>query len=145
MANLYVNSIIYNRSLVDGPGVRTVLFLQGCDLHCEGCQNKSAWDITKGEIYDVKHLAELLKQNSINKKLTISGGEPLMQLDGVIELVDMLDGFDICLYTGHDLEQVPQVLLDKLYYIKVGRYEQDKKTTIMPYVGSINQKFIQLR
>ena len=46
---VYINSIKFNRSLVDGPGVRTVVFFQGCDLHCKGCQNPSTWDIKAGE------------------------------------------------------------------------------------------------
>ena len=44
-----INSIRYNNSVVDGPGIRTVLFMQGCDLHCKGCQNRSTWDIEKGK------------------------------------------------------------------------------------------------
>ena len=48
-----INSIRYNNSVVDGPGIRTVLFMQGCDLHCKGCQNRSTWDIEKGKKVDI--------------------------------------------------------------------------------------------
>lgn len=60
---VYINSIVYNRSLADGPGVRTVVFFQGCDIRCEGCHNPSTWNIDNGKAYDVKQLAKELKQN----------------------------------------------------------------------------------
>ena len=138
---LYINSIKYNRSLVDGPGVRTVIFFQGCDLRCKGCQNKSTWDIEKGKEIEVSELVALLKEGTINKKITISGGEPLMQATGLIELVKMLDGFDIALYTGHELCDVPKELLKKIKYIKTGPFVEELKTTVTPYIGSSNQSF----
>lgn len=98
-----INSIRYNNSVVDGPGIRTVLFMQGCDLHCKGCQNRSTWDIEKGKKVDIDDLVKELKKKVFNKKITISGGEPLMQKEALIELVTKLKdlGFDIALYTGH--------------------------------------------
>ena len=54
---VYINSIKFNRSLVDGPGVRTVVFFQGCDLHCKGCQNKSTWNMKSGTEVEVAELA----------------------------------------------------------------------------------------
>ena len=103
MSRIYLNAIRFNRSLVDGPGVRTVVFFQGCDLHCPGCQNPSTWDITKGTEVEVAKLAALLKKESINRKITISGGEPLMQKEALIELCEMLSDFDIAVYTGHPI------------------------------------------
>ena len=49
MTKIYINTIVFNKSLVDGPGVRTLVFFQGCDIHCPFCQNKSTWDIKKGK------------------------------------------------------------------------------------------------
>ena len=56
-----INSIRYNNSVVDGPGIRTVLFMQGCDLHCKGCQNRSTWDLNKGKEVSVYDLVNELK------------------------------------------------------------------------------------
>lgn len=142
---IYINSIKFNRSLVDGPGVRTVVFFQGCDLHCEGCQNKSTWDINNGTGVEVAELAALLKKEVCNKKVTFSGGEPLMQAEGLIELVKLLEGFDIAVYTGHELCEVPQELLNCINYIKTGPFQEELKTTVKPYVGSTNQEFRRLR
>ena len=90
MSYLYVNSIMRNPSLCDGIGYRTVLFLQGCDLHCKGCQNPSTWDITKGKIIDVKELSRTLRSRCFNKELTITGGEPLMQKEALLDLLKEL-------------------------------------------------------
>ena len=138
---IVINSIRFNRSLVDGPGVRTVLFLQGCDIRCKGCQNSSAWNIDDGVVTDTDKLAALLKRECINKKLTISGGEPLMQAEAVADLITKLNDFDIALYTGHDRGEVPENILKNIKYLKTGRYIAGQRTTTKPYVGSKNQIF----
>ncbi len=138
---IVINSIRFNRSLVDGPGVRTVLFLQGCDIRCAGCQNSSAWEIADGIQTDTSELAALLKKDCINKKLTISGGEPLMQAAAVYDLICKLEDFDIALYTGHEREEVPQDILNKIRYLKTGKFIAKQRTTIMPYAGSTDQQF----
>jgi len=134
-----------NPSLCDGIGYRTVLFLQGCNLHCKGCQNKSTWDITKGIKIEVKELANQLRNKCFNKELTITGGEPLMQADALKDLLEELKDFDLCLYTGHLLNEVPQDILNYLKYIKVGPFVQELKTTTKPFVGSKNQEFIEVK
>lgn len=144
MGYIYINSIMKNPSLCDGLGYRTVLFLQGCDLQCIGCQNKSAWDLTKGIKKDVKVLAQELREKCFNKELTISGGEPLMQTGALRELLEELKDFDLCLYTGHELNEVPQSILTYLKYIKVGRFVQELRTTTKPFVGSSNQRFMEV-
>ena len=142
-----INSIRYNNSVVDGPGIRTVLFMQGCDLHCKGCQNKSTWNINKGIEIDVDDLINELNKKVFNKKITISGGEPLMQKEALIELINKLSnlGFDIALYTGHQKEDVPIILIEKIKYLKTGNFIQKLKTTIKPFVGSENQVFEEVK
>lgn len=139
--NIKINSIKFNRSLVDGPGVRTVVFLQGCNFKCKGCHNQSTWDVNGGDVYKVKDLATLLKKQSKNRKITISGGEPLLQKEAVKELIDQLEGFDIVLYTSYLIENVPKDILEKIKYIKTGQFVQEKLTTTIAYVGSSNQEF----
>ncbi len=142
--DIYINSILKNPSLCDGTGYRTVLFVQGCDLHCKGCQNQSAWDITKGVKREVSELAEEIGSRCPNRELTISGGEPLMQADAVYALITLLSDFDICLYTGHDKSEVPQKILDRIRYLKYGPFIEDLKTTTMPFVGSSNQVYEEI-
>ncbi len=142
-----INSIRYNNSVVDGPGIRTVLFMQGCDIHCKGCQNKSTWNINKGKKIEIDDLVNELNKKVFNKKITISGGEPLMQKEALIELVTKLSDlkFDIALYTGHQREDVPSILVEKIKYLKSGNFVQKLKTTIKPFVGSENQIFEEIK
>lgn len=145
MVYLHVNSIMSNPSLCDGTGYRTVVFLQGCDIHCKGCQNRSTWSIDEGTKFTTDQLADLIKEKAFNKKVTFSGGEPLLQKEALLEVIKKLEGFDICLYTGHLLSDVPKEMLKYLKYVKVGPFVESLKTTIKPFVGSSNQEFIEVK
>ena len=140
---VYINSLQFNKSLVDGPGVRTLVFFQGCDIHCPGCQNPSSWDITKGTAYETKKLANLIKEGTFNGKITITGGEPLMQKKALIELLKELKGLDVIVYTGHRKQEVPLEIWKLTTYVKCGPFIERLKTTIKPYVGSSNQELIK--
>lgn len=142
---VYINSIKFNRSLVDGPGVRTVVFFQGCDLHCKGCQNPSTWEMKNGTEITTDELVTVLKKEVINKKVTFSGGEPLMQVEALIDIVKKLSGFDVAVYTGYEFEEIPQELLDNITYIKTGSFKEELKSTVKPYVGSTNQEFRRVK
>jgi len=75
---------------VDGPGVRFIIFTSGCPMRCKYCHNPDTWDMTKGEERSVDELIKLALrykpywQN--DGGITVSGGEPLMQIDFLIEL-----------------------------------------------------------
>ena len=141
---IVINTIDYSGSIVDGPGIRTVLFVQGCIRRCEECHNPSTWNVEEGIELDVEEIIQKLKEKCINKKVTISGGEPLLQFPAVLELVKNLENFNIVLYTGFELEEVPREILKYINYIKVGRYIKKIRTTILPFIGSKNQKFIKI-
>ena len=142
---VYIHSINFNRSLVDGPGVRTVVFFQGCDLRCKGCQNPSTWEMKNGTEMTTDELVTVLKKEVVNKKVTFSGGEPLMQVDALIDVMKKLQGSDIAVYTGHEFEEIPQELLDNITYIKTGSFKEELKSTVKPYVGSTNQEFRRVK
>lgn len=89
MTEGYIHSIESFGS-VDGPGLRYIIFLSGCPLRCKFCHNPDTWDMTKGEKRSARDLIEesLSCQSYWGSKggITVSGGEPLMQLDFLIEL-----------------------------------------------------------
>ena len=79
---------------VDGPGIRFIIFMQGCHLKCKYCQNRDTWDLKGGIEYETDDVLEkiLRYKNYItpNGGVTISGGEPLLQVDFLIELFEKL-------------------------------------------------------
>lgn len=126
---------------VDGPGVRFVVFMQGCSLKCKYCQNRDTWDLHGGTTYTTKELIEkiLRYKNYIipNGGVTISGGEPLLQSKFLIELFTELKKYNIhtCIDTSgsFDLTSDIKKLIDLtdlfLLDIKCINDEKAKKLT----------------
>ena len=142
--SICINSIDFKGSICDGPGIRTVIYLQGCDFHCVGCHNPQTWDMNKGYIIPVEELFDKICRDSMYKRITISGGEPLIQKDAVYKLMSLLNKaeFDIALYTGFDFNDVPTYILKTLNYIKCGKYIESLRSTTTPYIGSSNKGII---
>lgn len=84
---------------VDGPGVRFVIFMQGCSLRCKYCQNRDTWDLYGGTEYSVDEILEKVLRNKnyfgSNGGVTVSGGEPLLQAKFLIELFTKLKEYNI--------------------------------------------------
>ena len=85
---------------VDGPGIRYVIFMQGCPLRCKYCHNRDTWDTNAGNLTTVsEQLEKILKYKSYMKSsgggVTISGGEPLLQPKFITELFKELHKFNI--------------------------------------------------
>ncbi len=144
-STLVVHAVDYRGSVVDGPGIRTVVFLQGCDRRCAGCHNPRTWDLAGGEVVPVDRLAAEIRARSRTRALTLSGGEPLLQTDSVLDLLRLLPGFSSALYTGYELHEVPEALLALLDYVKVGPFMREGWSSELPFVGSTNQRFVSLQ
>lgn len=129
----------------DGPGVRSVLFLQGCKMRCPGCQNSNTHNHQNGVLQPISEISAYILNHCRNKKITISGGEPLEQLSPLITLLRELKKFEfnICLYTGWDYSQVPPQLYQYLNYLKCGHFDINKTNHNLMYVGSSNQKMFK--
>ncbi len=98
---------------VDGPGIRFIVFMQGCPLKCKFCHNRDTWDFNKGEEYTVEEIIKRLKRvkpyieaSSLGGGITVSGGEPLGQAEFVCELFKECkrQGFHTCLDTAGSYE-----------------------------------------
>lgn len=135
----------------NGPGLRAVLWVSGCEHHCPGCQNPVTWDPDDGLLFDEKahaELMEILKRDYISG-LTLSGGDPLYpgNRDEVTALCrevksDMPDK-TIWLYTGYDYEDVRDLeIMQNIDVVVDGRYEEDKRDVLLHWKGSSNQRVI---
>ena len=77
---------VIRESIVDGPGIRMVVFAQGCPHHCKGCHNPETHDPTGGYDSTVGNLLREAKKNPLLKGLTLSGGDPFFQANGFAKL-----------------------------------------------------------
>ena len=97
-------------SIVDGPGLRVTLWLQGCEHNCKGCHNPLTHDINNKDetvIYNIDDLAKELNKYSLEHDgLTISGGEPLLQAKALKALLDRLEFKNIWLYSCFVYEHI---------------------------------------
>lgn len=138
-------------SIVDGIGLRDVIFLQGCGHHCEGCHNRQTWDRESGYTLSPKEIAQELSNS--NNDVTISGGEPLLQYDYLLELMCYITqdkpNKRFWLYTGFRYEEIPPNMWEQLAkYVDVvvdGRFEIHKKDPSLLFRGSSNQRLIDLK
>lgn len=143
-------------SVVDGAGIRYVIFAQGCPHRCPGCHNPQTHDPSGGELVALDTLlADICRQKHI-KGVTFSGGEPFLQAQALASLGRELKhkGYDIVTYTGYlfeDLLDLSRSRPDILALLKVtdwlidGPFILEQKTFNLPYRGSANQRVIDLR
>lgn len=138
-------------SVVDGPGLRTVVFLQGCPRHCPGCHNEALLNPQAGrEVTLEEVLAEIKASISpLTQGITFSGGDPLLQPEAVYALVRQLradyPSLDIWMYTGYLYEEVKDLPVLQLVDVLVdGPFVQDKKDLELVFRGSANQRLIDL-
>jgi anaerobic ribonucleoside-triphosphate reductase activating protein len=141
-------------SLVDGPGLRYVIFTQGCLHCCPHCHNPQSWDINGGKEYSVKQIIRLIKQQKKTKRgVTFSGGEPFLQATELAELAVAVRqmGWDVVTYTGFTYEQliedgsdgvksllaVSDILID-------GKYIHELHSVKLQFRGSSNQRIINM-
>jgi len=140
----------------NGSGLRVVLWLSGCSHHCKDCQNPQTWDPESGIGFDDEAYYEMF--NELEKDyisgLTLSGGDPLFadNIDMVLNLckdVKRRVGKTIWLYTGYTYEEIMsdkrQQILNYVDVLVDGRYEEDKRSPSLPWVGSSNQRVIDVK
>lgn len=138
-----------HNSLVNGEGTRDVVFFSGCKHKCKGCHNEKAWDFKFGMSMDTDVLVDaVLKNKPMLDGVTISGGDPFFQYDGLLELCKKLKehGFNIWVYTGFYLEELKRRNKTEIFnYIDAlvdGRYIERRKSDECKYRGSENQSII---
>jgi anaerobic ribonucleoside-triphosphate reductase activating protein len=137
---------IVESSRIYGPGSRTVLWLQGCSIQCEGCWNDELWSFSGGKKMSSAEIIQIL-QNNTDVGLTLLGGEPLDQAPAVLELIENChtSGFDVMLYTGYELEELSKVqkqCVEQSDIVIHGRYVDNLRSENLLWRGSTNQDIL---
>ena len=150
---------IKNYDIANGDGVRTSLFVSGCDLHCRGCFNKESWDLNAGQFFSRKVKKELFKNLKLDyiKGLSLLGGDPFNpnNVKDIACLVEdtkrLFPNKTIWVWSGYTLEelnarkdQYTKEILDNIDVLVDGRFIEEEKDLSLRFRGSRNQRLIYL-
>ena len=139
-------------SIVDGPGIRTTVFGQGCPHHCPGCHNPETWEFGCGTDMTEEAVAEIVEQNPLCRGVTFSGGEPFSQAAAFAKLGRMLKekGYEVASYSGFTFEQLmhgtpeQRELLETLDVLIDGPFVLEERSLELNFRGSRNQRIINV-
>lgn len=139
-------------SIVDGPGIRTVIWTQGCSHNCPGCHNPLTHDFNGGFLVDIEEVKEELKKLEGQDGITLSGGDPLFQKKACLEICKYAKeiGLNVWCFTGFLFEQLikDKDAIELLSYIDVlvdGKFIMAEKSLNLYYKGSRNQRIIDVK
>ncbi len=139
-------------SVVDGPGLRTTVFCQGCHHHCQGCQNPETWAFGCGTPTDIREILRIVKRNPMCRGVTFSGGEPFEQAAELAELGRLLkaEGYEVAAYTGYTFEQLLEGTPEQVKLLSVldvlidGPFVMAEKSLELNFRGSRNQRVLNV-
>ncbi len=143
---------IIGDSIVDGPGIRTTIFSQGCPHHCPGCHNPETWEFGCGTPTEEERIAEIVRSNPLCRGVTFSGGEPFAQAESFAQLARLLkaQGYEVASYTGYTLEALlrgtpaQRALLETIDILIDGPFLLAEKSLEVPFRGSKNQRILDV-
>lgn len=144
---------IVDGTIVDGPGLRTSIYLAGCAHRCQGCHNPATWDFAAGRDMSAGELLEHVGREGLN--VTLSGGDPIYQAEALLPFAAALkeQGYNLWCYTGFTYEDIMAgeagaaaiALLDHIDVLVDGPYVEALRDTSLRFRGSSNQRLIDLR
>lgn len=152
--DIRLSGIIFEDS-ANGPGIRTTIFTQGCEIHCPGCHNENTWDPNGGAAYTVEDLFDLIETDELSKGITVSGGEPTLQYKQLYPLLKLLKqkGYNLLLFTGKTFNQFQDFIYkDEIAFkfvacfdfIKIGPWVSKLHDWNISFRGSSNQRFYRV-
>lgn len=140
-------------SIVDGPGLRYVIFSQGCTHNCPGCHNPETHSFYGGTVDETSRIVDEIMENPLLSGVTFSGGDPFSQPEPFIDIAERLrgKGLGIWCYTGYTFEELREngtesqkKLLSLIDTLVDGRFVLSRRTLSIPFVGSSNQRVLDL-
>jgi anaerobic ribonucleoside-triphosphate reductase activating protein len=146
---------VVQESIVDGPGIRYVVFAQGCNHKCEGCHNHHTHSFDGGTDMDIDTIISDIKNNPLLDGITLSGGEPFEQAEVLSELAFKVKGIglNVMTYTGYTFEQLKYnkesrkdwgKLISATDILVDGKFEKSRKRLGLKFRGSENQRVIDV-
>ena len=147
---------IQSDSIVDGEGIRSVIWFQGCSHNCPGCHNPETHDFKAGYEFDVEEVKEWIRELEFQQGVTFSGGDPMMQVDALIELAKEVHAcnMNVWVYTGFTYEEIMKMSESNPKYMEVlkeidilvdGKFVLAKKSFDVAFRGSSNQRIIDVK
>lgn len=140
-------------SIVDGPGYRLAVFVQGCPHGCPGCHNPGTHDPAGGYLSDTAEIIGKLGKDPLVRGVTLTGGEPMMQPAALCEIAEAAHkkGLNVWCYTGYTLEALIREndpermrLLAQVDVLVDGPYIARERSLDLLYCGSKNQRLIDM-
>ena len=146
-------SDITTESIVDGEGIRSVIWCQGCIHNCPGCHNPETHSFDTGILREVSEVCEEIKNIDFQDGITLSGGDPMCQIDACLEIAKFCqeNNLNVWCYTGYTIEKLLErankeeklkeflknidVLVDSPFILELKSYD-------VPFRGSKNQRLI---
>ena len=144
---------IVSDSIVDGPGIRTTVFSQGCPHHCPGCHNPETWAFGCGTQIPVEAVVDIVKSNPLCRGVTFSGGEPFAQAEAFARLARLLknQGYEVASYSGYTFEELlagteeQKELLSSIDILIDGQFILAQKSLEVAFRGSRNQRILDVK
>lgn len=143
-------------SIVDGKGIRSVIWCQGCIHNCPGCHNPETHSFSAGYLKDVSEVLKEISELEFQDGITLSGGDPLCQIDACLEIAKYTQGLglNVWCYTGYTMESLLKriekesklkelllnvdVLVDSPFILELKSFD-------VPFRGSKNQRLIDTK
>lgn len=155
MAVIRLSGVV-KESIVDGPGIRYVIFTQGCPHKCEGCHNPQTHDFDAGYDGDTEQLLSEIKENPLISGVTFSGGEPFCQPEPLTQIAQEVHKMkkNIVCYSGYTFEELIKLsntkpeILDLLKEVDIlidGKFILEQKSLMLKFRGSKNQRIIDVK
>lgn len=147
---------IQQDSIVDGEGLRTVIWLQGCPHHCPGCHNPETHDFNGGKEITLNDLLDQIENLVSQDGVTISGGEPFAQPEALIAILKKAQEKKLnrWVYTGYTFEKLIALAKDNSLYLEIlklidilvdGQFLLNQKSLTVKFRGSTNQRIIDVK
>ena len=142
---------IVDESIVDGPGFRMAVFVQGCPHHCPGCHNPQTHDFDGGTWMDTEDIVRRAIENPLLDGVTLTGGEPFCQPEACADIARRVRaaGLNVWSYSGWtfgELLEKPgcRALLESIDVLVDGPFVREKRTLELRFRGSSNQRLIDV-